>query len=583
MLQFKDFYHADRILEMLCKYRVKLASRRNKDHLIHLHTAAEKHNYHQARQGKNEELLCSFFPPRKKWKTVVKEKRINKGQRRNTSEKTMISLHETIRYYRKHQPDAPFFLKLDAFILEIQRGIEHGTHTISAPTIIPQPKEDKLSLTEENVCRPIASFGLKDKLILSITNRYLTQILDPFFLNSSYAFRYKRLINGEMMCPTHHEPVQEILDFRERYDGKKLYVAECDMKKFFDTVHHSLIKKIFKGLFQRKGLTQCPSQDLVNAKRILMEYLAAYAFTTNVIPLNQQHFDKKKIPKGQYGWVEAELIKNGYYKRPRKVRIGIPQGGALSGLIANAVLHGIDRKVHDKNDSDLLYLRFCDDMIIIHPNQDQCSQAFERYLKGLQSRKLVIHSPVNAPYSSAKLFWKEKSKNCYQWGGSEATGSPWIGFVGYEIHHQGDIRVRKRGLRNEMKKQFKVMGDLKLILKDPKCRSSETAIYESAANRLIGMSVGRVNLWNYKNVVSEMCWVSGYRLLTDNKHTRIQLKRLDASRSRLLAKLRRKIARAKTEKPDTKGKKKKDKKPGEPIYYGYPFSYYHHALKKKAQ
>jgi hypothetical protein len=582
MISFKEYSSEKCIMEMLCKMRVKLAHRRNKEHLIHLHTSAGKHNYHKTSPTKGEELLCSLFPPRKKWKTVIERKRMKDGVPRSTSEKTMLSLLATIRFYKKSQPDAPFLARLDSFIKEIQEGVHGGSYKIGSPTVIPELKENKANDEGQNICRPISSFRLKDKLILSITNKYLTALLDPYFIDQSYAFRSKRLIKEKMMCPTHHEPVEEILEYRKRFPEGSLYVAECDMKKIFDSVSHAIIKKVFKQFFKRKGMDKHQRQDLEDAKRILYGYLEAYTFIKNVLSLKQDHFDRFKIPKGEYTWVEKELISNGYYKQPKKANIGIPQGGALSGLIANAVLHGVDKKVTALQDDNLLYIRFCDDMLVMHPKEEKCRHAFHEYLKGLKSKKLVIHTPVNVPYATPKDFWAEKSKSCYLWGGERVVGSPWIGFVGYEIHYEGHLRVRKKSLLKEMKKQYSVVGDLKLILKDPQCRSGKGTIYESVANRLIGMSVGRVNLWNYESIPNEMCWVSGYKLLTDNKYSRIQLKRLDSSRNRLMHKLRMRISKMQASEPNKEDGETERFKLVEPIYYGYPFSYYYQALKVKS-
>jgi hypothetical protein len=581
MLAFKDFSSDSAILEILCKMRVKLAHRRNKDHLIHLHTLNPNKNYHKNGATKSEELLCSLFPSRKKWKTVLQHKRVKDGVSRSTSEKTLLSLRATIKFYQRTEPTADFLIRLNNFIKEIQDALHEGSYKIGSPKIIPKLKGDKPSLTEKNICRPIASFGLKDKIILSITNRYLTAIFDPLFIERSYAFRYKRLINGKEMCPTHHEPVEEILAYRKIYVESNLFVAECDMKKFFDTVNHSIIKKEFRNFFDRKLLTKYPVADIANAKRILYNYLDVYTFNHTVLPYNddQAHFKKFKIPDGKYGWVEEELISNNYYRRITSAKIGIPQGGALSGLIANVVLHGVDKQVCCKNDSKLLYVRFCDDMLIIHPNQEECALAFDRYLLGIKSKKLVVHPPVKTPYPNPKDFWTEKSKSCYVWGSERGIGSPWIGFVGYEIHYQGYLRARKSSLIKEMKKQFKVVGDLKLILKDTYCRSSVDTIYESVVNRLIGMSVGRVTLWNYKSIKNEMCWTSGYRLLTDNKYTRIQLKRLDSCRNRLLLKLRNKISKMKADKKTEESEGEENIKTIEQLYYGSPFSYYYQKLK----
>lgn len=582
MITFKDFSSDKAILDILCKMRVKLAHRRNRDHLIHLHTLNPHKNYHR-NVAKSDELLCSLFPPRKRWKTVLQHKRFKDGAARSTSEKTLISLYATIKYFERTEPTANFLIQMNNFIKEIQSALHDGGYKIASPKIIPKLKEDKPSLTKKNICRPIASFGLKDKIILSITNRYLTAIFDPFFIERSYAFRYKRLINGKEMCPTHHEPVEEILAYRKEHDGVSLFVTECDMKKFFDTVNHSVIKGIFRQFFDRKLILAYPVEDINNAKRILYDYLAVYTFNHSVLSLNddQRNFMKFNIPDGKYEWVKEELISNGYYKRITSAKIGIPQGGALSGLIANVVLHGVDKKVIRETDAELLYVRFCDDMLIIHPDEKECASAFNRYLSGIRSKKLVVHQPVNTPYLNPRDFWAEKSKSCYVWGSERGIGSPWIGFVGYEIHHQGYLRVRKSSLMKEMKKQFKVVGDLKLILKDPHCRSSENTIYESVANRLIGMSVGRVNLWNYKAMKNEMCWTSGYRLLTDNKYIRIQLKRLDSSRNRLLLKLRKKIENMKANENAVESNEEENIQPFEQVYYGGPFSYYYQTLKSK--
>jgi len=175
------------IIDMLCRLRVKLAYRRNKDHLIHLHTKAEKHNYHISQITKDEELLSSLFPPRKQWRTVVQRTRIKNGIQKSSTEKTLLSLQATLRYYRYTQPDAPCLSRLDAFIKEIQNGVHTTSYSIGSPVIIPQLKGDKASQIDINTCRPIASFRLKDKLILSITNKFLTNILSKILLHLGHS------------------------------------------------------------------------------------------------------------------------------------------------------------------------------------------------------------------------------------------------------------------------------------------------------------------------------------------------------------------------------------------------------------
>src|SRR5688572_26762091 len=119
MIQFDHFSSTGNITKMLVRLRIKLAHDRNKKHLIDLHSADPIHNYHSSKQSDTERFICSLFPPRKKWKQPSLKNRSKNGTPRNTSEKAMISLQLTIKYYREKEPGAPFLIKLDHFIGDI--------------------------------------------------------------------------------------------------------------------------------------------------------------------------------------------------------------------------------------------------------------------------------------------------------------------------------------------------------------------------------------------------------------------------------------------------------------------------------
>lgn len=572
----------DKIENILCRLRVGIANQRNKEHLIHLHSKDEEYNYHTRPESETKIFICSLFPPRKKWRQPGFTRRFNGRDSKTTSDKNLISLRLTLRYFRKEHPNELFLKRLDNYVQEIREAIHGDVHRISRPYIIPSLKEDVQSDIEPNICRPLASYGLKDKIIISIINKYLVKIFDPIFSPESFAFRSKRQFPTEERCPTHQDSIQQILNYRERFCEGSIYVSECDMKKFFDTVSHSVVKSTFRSLLKRTHFRQYDVNDLLKAKRVLYQYLESYTFNKLVLPLNknQDFFAKFNIKNGEFGWVESELIENKFYKKISAAKIGVPQGGALSGFIANLVLHSVDQRVLRFQDASLLYVRFCDDMMILHPNRSVCELAFNSYLNGISSKKLVAHIHVMPPFDSKKEFWRQKSKKCYLWGGDHSKGSPWIAFVGYEIHYKGFTRVRKSSLNKEMKKQQDTTSVLRKLLFDPKRRSSGKAIYESAANRLIGMSIGRVSLWNYRTQKNEMCWINGFTLLNDNKYSAVQLKRLDRSRSKLLRYLKRKSAALdKTDKVEESNKDRSISK--QKIYYGRPFSYYYHVISKK--
>jgi len=270
-----------------------------------------------------------------------------------------------------------------------------------------------------------------------------------------------------------------------------------------------------------------------------------------------------------------ETLKNaGIYRSFNNARFGIAQGGALSGFIANLVLHEADDAMLRDDDPDLLYVRYCDDMIIMHPNRQKCRSYMRRYERALRRLKLLPHDSTSTP-AYGKAFWDQKSKPPYSW--SASAGIPWIGFVGYEINVGGDIRVRRRSLVREMRKQYATVREVLGALRPRLPRATNKTIEESITNRLIQMSVGKVRLHNYDEVQNELCWVSGFRLLNDNKYSRIQLKRLDRCRNRLIRKIGHQLRRTPAPEPPPKGGSGRNR---QLVYYGRPFSYYHQALKK---
>jgi hypothetical protein len=339
---------------------------------------------------------------------------------------------------------------------------------------------------------------------------------------------------------SHHDAVEQILKYQLRYENVKLYVAECDIKKFYDTVNHTIIKKAFKRLIKKVKREQ-PEVYSVDAERLFLQYLKSYTFNKIVYPLNKNKvfFKKHGFTNSCFAWVEQELKQ--FYKTITPAKIGIPQGGALSGLIANMVLDYADREILSLADPDLLYVRFCDDMILIHPDMNKCKAALDLYIESMHKLKLIPH-PVTIGNLYDKNHWKNKSKGPYAWSACDGC-VPWISFVGYEINREGATRVRKSSLNKEMQKQHNVVRETLEAIKNNSHRVNYKSIYESVVKRLIGMSVGRIQLWNYSTAPNDLCWAKGFNLINDNKYSRVQLKRLDCCRNTLLKKLQKAISK----------------------------------------
>jgi retron-type reverse transcriptase len=531
MTKLDECFTDNEIIKYLCKIRVSKAQRCNKKHLLHLLTKAKKHNYHlNNKEDKEFEKLQGLLPSRRKWKKLGMENRYKDVSgikiRISSVEYNQKSLLKTVKYYRKKSPKEQFVIALNLFIQEIKDSVNSDEYVIESPEI---EKKFKKKDKKRNIStyRPISIYPLKERIIIGLVSKYFTKIFDKYFSEQSYAFRQPPTIDEKKkkskIQKNHHEAIQTILDYRKKHDNTPLWVSECDIKKFYDSVHHKTLKYFFKKLIKQTK-KNCPASYDIRAENLFYKYLDSYSFVKNVLPKN------KRMKNGEFGWVEKELKESKLFKSTRNLKLGVPQGGALSGLISNILLDSIDKKLESFKDPDLLYVRYCDDMVIIHPDKEKCKKYSEIYEQSLKKMKLFSHPFQECSYADYKSFWNKKSKKPYRWYNEKGKSFYWFGFVGYEISFDGDLRVRKSSLRKEKDKQKKVVSDIVKVIKTDR-RKSKGYILESAINRLNGMAIGRANLRNYRKLENEMCWANGFHKLNDNKTVRSQMRELDKFRS----------------------------------------------------
>lgn len=631
MKNFKIYYSEKQIISLLCKIRVSYAEKRNKIQLLNDLTSKGNHVYFEGKIVPNSyddrmlKQLNEIMPPRRLWVTLNhKELYENKyntkyktklnlesKKKLNTNDKNKKCLIRTINLYRNKYPEFKFVKKLNDFLADIIFSIENNSFNISPLDIFPEIKqtskykfESELRYNGVTECRPISRFELKDRIVLSITNKFFTKLFDGFFEESSLAFR---LVESDENKKNHHTAIKKIIEEKSKYPNQNLFVSECDIKKFYDSVNHKICIEAFNKLIV-KSKKKYSNLDLAAPSNIFYEYLKCYSFQDNILSKNgNAHYWKgiseqlRKNIVGFYPWIQSDISGSLYYKTNTQDKIGIPQGGALSGLIANIVLDEADKRL--KLIDNLFYIRYCDDMIIMHTNEEICKKAIDTYIETITSLNLFNHpfpkkyfneNPLYDHHSngfpiknglllkrnyknSIKNYWNLKTKGPYQWGEIDLSKQrfPWIGFVGYEIHYNCDTRIRKRSLKKEIEKQKRIGNNIYKAIKRGKVVSNQT-ILKSAYEKLNGMSIGRVDLYNYKNCSNDMCWTHGFQHLTFNSYSKRQLKILDRSKYKVIYKLKKKWG-DEIDNP----KKTKDKNNNEIISYHKPFSYFFQAGEKK--
>ena len=558
---FEQLFSDNNLIPILSRMRAKTAKlQHNKDFASRLCKAKIKV------KPKKPNAICEMLPPRRVWSQYRLRKRDGKDTLYLNTKAIERATRDRLR--NPEENDAKWIEPFRAFTSHLRnRALSSPNFRFNKPTIRPVPRD------KGGNHRALAVYHLEDSIISTLLTRYLRERFDALLSDSSYAYREPK--NGT--CMSHHNAIDDIYAFHEKHTERSLWVAECDIRGFFDCIHHDVVRKAFSEFVSnatKSGKTVEPRAEV-----LFHAYLQSYTFTQNVLrealPLLQA-----RSPNATIKW-HLDALKE-FYRDPMAEPIGISQGGAVSSLIANIVLNQVDIATKPwkiSNRKWLLYVRYCDDMILISPSRKMLDRSFSSYLTALRS----IHLPVYEPKVFAKYdtdFWSMKSKAPYNWCHKPAIvgTSPWIGFVGYQIRCDGLIRIRKESMTREYEKIIATANQILWtifekptngvrVAKSDVLVNGKQAVYRLKA-RLISSSVGRprIGIRNFEQSTG-LCWTSGFRGLKGKKIDLSQMRRLDRQRGLQIARVKSAVIQL------VANAKRSSFKPYV-CYHGAPYSYY---------
>lgn len=551
---------------------------------LRIQSGAKRHDLHFWHQFSpvpgpcitHHEAVDDMMPPRRQWIRPRKAKRKNRPAFKVWEQ----ALYSTVQSF--HAQDrldkVEWGQRLIAQIEKVQEIWTDPSQWIPAPCVDPRPEYGKIRIITQYP-------DIADRILLSMAAKYLAIQLDGLWSSHSHAFR----------PPGPHglrPAVESILAYSERFSGAELYVAECDIQQFFDCLSHDVIREQTAAVLHR---TQQVNQSVEpRALLILDKFLSSFDFTTTAIPAVEKY--NLKHPSKPASTQLPSGLDQFYGDSLSSARIGIPQGGALSPVIANIVMDSVDRAVLSTNDPDLFYARYCDDMILIHPEKGKCQAALDRYLHALEQLKLVPHPPV--PCSRQALENGDaKSKAPYLWSANieaHPESVECIQFLGYKIRRDGTLSLRAKTLKKHKEKLHRLVAKTTRMIttsvpeESKKSKSPPTPEQSTQEDvkqlpgerylkkirlRMITAAVGRENLMKEGTNIRQPCWASAFDLLATAPASEAirQLKDLDRDRERKIKFLAKQfhtmqLMPPKSEEDDPKRRKKK--------FYGAPFSYY---------
>jgi RNA-directed DNA polymerase len=244
-----------------------------------------------------------------------------------------------------------------------------------------------------------------DRIAQAAVKRYLEPLVEPAFHEDSYGYRPGR------------SALDAVAKARERC-WRDDWVLDLDIKGFFDNLDHGLV---MRGV---RKFTSC--------KWILL-YIER--------------------------WLQADLQLHDGTLQPR--RMGTPQGGVISPLLANIFLHLVFDQWMKEETPGIHFERYADDIVVHCRSYQQLERIKKRIERRLKLCKLSLH-----PKKTRVVYCKDSNRP-----GSWSHQS--FDFLGYEFrprsarNRQGKLFVSftpaispkaSRTLRQHMRREWRLMA-----------------------------------------------------------------------------------------------------------------------------
>ncbi len=174
-----------------------------------------------------------------------------------------------------------------------------------------------------------------DRVAQMVAKMYFEPCVEPHFDADSYGYRPNK------------SAIEAVRVTRERC-WRNDWVLEFDIKKLFDTVDHELLMKVVK-----------------------------------------RHTDNKWIVLYVERWLKAPFIREDGTQIERTQ--GTPQGGVISPVLANLILHYVFDKWMRREFPYLPFCRYADDGVIHCKSERQAKYVYHMLVQRMKAWKLEIH------------------------------------------------------------------------------------------------------------------------------------------------------------------------------------------------
>jgi RNA-directed DNA polymerase len=179
--------------------------------------------------------------------------------------------------------------------------------------------------------RPLGIPAVRDRVAQEVLRLLLSPLFERIFHDDSFGFRPAR------NC---HQAVERVLELHRQ---GHTHVLDADIKGFFDNIPHAVI----------------------------MAGVAAEVADGNILQIVER-------------FLKAGVMEEGAFQ---PTRLGTPQGGVISPLLANIALNRLDWHLHD---AGFRFVRYADDFVVLCQTEAEVKEAHERVTQHLAQVGLTL-------------------------------------------------------------------------------------------------------------------------------------------------------------------------------------------------